>query len=60
MSESTIKVFNAEEMTPQQLKEITARPRIDFTSILGIVRESLPFPHDSTSSHPYHPTHRHL
>ncbi len=39
MSESTIKIYDASSLTAQQLKEITARPRIDFTSILGTVRE---------------------
>ena len=37
MSESTIKIYDANTLTPQQLKDITARPRIDFTSILTTV-----------------------
>ncbi len=38
MSESTIKIYDASSLSAQQLKEITARPRVDFTSILGTVR----------------------
>jgi len=39
MSES-IKVYQAAALTEEQLKEVTARPRIDFTSILGTVSTS--------------------
>jgi len=37
MSESTIKIYDANTMTADQLKEIIARPRVDFTSILSTV-----------------------
>lgn len=37
MSESTIKVYEASSLSQQQVKEVTARPRIDFTSILQTV-----------------------
>ena len=39
MSESMIKVYQAASLTEQELKEVTARPRVDFTSILQTVRQ---------------------
>lgn len=33
-----IKVLRSVDMTPEQLQQATARPRVDFTSILGLVR----------------------
>jgi hypothetical protein len=33
-----MKVLQAQELDEQQLQQATARPRIDFTSILGTVR----------------------
>jgi len=37
MSESTIRIYDANTMTADQLKKIIARPRVDFTSILSTV-----------------------
>lgn len=37
MSESTIKIYDANSMTADQLKKVIARPRVDFTSILSTV-----------------------
>lgn len=34
---STMKVYKAASMDGKQLEEFTARPRIDFSSILGTV-----------------------
>ena len=34
---SAMKVYNASGMSEAELAEVTARPRIDFTSILGTV-----------------------
>jgi hypothetical protein len=34
---SGMKLYHASDMSPAQLQEFTARPRVDFTSILGTV-----------------------
>ncbi len=35
---ATLKIYKASSMTDAQLREATARPRVDFSSILGVVR----------------------
>ena len=38
MAPSALKTYKASELSEQDLLEVTARPRIDFASILSAVR----------------------
>ena len=36
--EQALRVYDVEKLSPQELKAVLARPRIDFSSILATVR----------------------